>query len=155
MTEALQDSSNIHAVACIRSANVGITVRHSIPSPNGHQSTKDPNFFIQWSIRSKPDYSPSYGKFVDSEDIWRKSIAFLLLLPSSLFFSTKGAMLNTQAFIWSTLFDILFQLEGFYSVKSLRIYAFSTKMQGLGIDPWRSVSKLDMLTSDPLGKYVY
>ena len=59
--QALQDSSDIHAVACIWSANVGITVRHSIPSPNGHQSIKGPNFFIQWSIRSKPDYSTLYS----------------------------------------------------------------------------------------------
>ena len=37
-------------------------------------------------------------------------------------------MLNTQAFILSALFDILYQLQGRYSIKSLRMYAFPTTM---------------------------
>ena len=41
-------------------------------------------------------------------------------------------MLNTQ-FILSALFDILYQLQGCYSIKSLRIYAFPTIIAGAGI----------------------
>ena len=110
-TQALQGSSNIHAMACIQSSNVGITAGHSIHSPNGHKPIKGPNFFIQWSLRRKPDHSTPYSNFMESE---APSMAFhrlkkaytsscgesLLFPPATLFviFWTTGVRLRTLPF---------------------------------------------------------
>ena len=61
-----------------------------------------------------------------------KVYCFLTAAALFPFFSTTGVRLNTQAFIQSTLFDILYQLQGCYGIKSLRIYAFPTIIAGAG-----------------------
>ena len=121
-------------------------MRHSIPSPNGHQTTKGPNFFIEWSIRNKPDYSTEiYGFWSNHYDIWRKPT--LLLMEKAYCFLAAAALFAIFElqhigmtkllfaekaycqFTLSTLFNIFNQLQKNYSLKVLKdicVFHYST-----------------------------